>query len=63
MKAVLTELGLSHVADSQIGSVTFRGISGGEKKRVSIGMELMACPPVLLLDEPTTAWMLLLLHQ
>ena len=55
VKAVLTELGLSHVADSQIGSVkTFRGISGGEKKRVSIGMELMACPPVLLLDEPTT---------
>jgi ABC-type iron transport system FetAB ATPase subunit len=55
VEAMMAELGLDHVADSRIGSVkTFRGISGGEKKRVAIGMELMAGPPVLLLDEPTT---------
>ena len=31
-----------------------RGISGGERKRTSIGMELIIDPPVLFLDEPTT---------
>ena len=31
-----------------------RGISGGEKKRASIGMELITAPTVLFLDEPTT---------
>ena len=52
---VLRELKLEKVAHSLVGSVnTFRGISGGERKRVAIGMELVADPPVLLLDEPTT---------
>jgi ATP-binding cassette subfamily G (WHITE) protein 2 len=31
-----------------------KGISGGEKKRTSIGMELISDPPVLILDEPTS---------
>lgn len=50
----LASLGLSRVADSPVGDVTRRGVSGGERKRVNIGIELMANPSVLFLDEPTS---------
>lgn len=44
--------GVSIPADSWIGSVdTARGISGGERKRVSIGIELVTDPSLLFLDE------------
>jgi len=52
--AVLAKLGMTHVRDSLIGDERRRGLSGGERKRVSIGMELVANPAVLCLDEPTT---------
>ncbi|XP_029465541.1 ATP-binding cassette sub-family G member 2-like [Rhinatrema bivittatum] len=51
---VITELGLTKVANSRVGSELIRGISGGERKRTNIGMELITEPPVLFLDEPTT---------
>nr|CDS31557.1 ATP binding cassette sub family G [Hymenolepis microstoma] len=51
---ILDELGLTKIADSKIGTELFRGISGGERKRTSIGMEIIADPSVLFLDEPTT---------
>ncbi|KAJ0668520.1 putative ABC transporter, AAA+ ATPase domain, ABC-2 type transporter [Helianthus annuus] len=54
---LLLELGLSHVAGERIGgfsSRTNRGISGGEKRRVSIGVDLVHDPGVLLMDEPTS---------
>eukprot|EP00063_Salmo_salar_P037458 XP_014012293.1 PREDICTED: ATP-binding cassette sub-family G member 2-like [Salmo salar] len=38
----------------QVGTQLIRGISGGERKRTNIGMELIIDPPVLFLDEPTT---------
>lgn len=38
----------------QVGTQVTRGISGGERKRTSIGMELIIDPSVLFLDEPTT---------
>ena len=38
----------------QIGDEFVRGVSGGERKRTSIGMELIIEPQVLFLDEPTT---------
>jgi hypothetical protein len=50
----LANLGLSRVADSLVGDVRRRGVSGGEKKRVNIGLELMARPSCLFLDEPTS---------
>ncbi|CAB1099125.1 ABC [Ectocarpus sp. CCAP 1310/34] len=51
---LLELLGLSHVADGIIGKEGRRGISGGERKRVSIGVELITSPDVLFLDEPTS---------
>uniref|UniRef100_A0A673W0I0 ATP-binding cassette, sub-family G (WHITE), member 2a n=1 Tax=Salmo trutta TaxID=8032 RepID=A0A673W0I0_SALTR len=51
---LIKELGLTKVADSRVGTQLIRGISGGERKRTNIGMELIIDPPVLFLDEPTT---------
>ena len=51
---VIELLGLSGVRHSKIGEETKRGISGGEKKRVAIGIELVTFPGLLFLDEPTT---------
>ncbi|NWV65995.1 ABCG2 protein, partial [Malurus elegans] len=51
---IINELGLSNVADAKVGTELIRGVSGGERKRTNIGMELITEPPVLFLDEPTT---------
>lgn len=51
---LLQELGLSSCADTLIGGHIIRGISGGEKKRTSIAVEIVFNPSVLFLDEPTT---------
>lgn len=53
-KQLLQELGLDHVSGARIGNESKRGISGGEKRRVSIGVALVHDPAVLLLDEPTS---------
>lgn len=37
-----------------IGGAFVRGVSGGERKRVSIGNEIIINPSLLLLDEPTS---------
>lgn len=41
-------------ADSSVGDAKVRGISGGEKKRLSLACELIASPSVIFADEPTT---------
>ena len=53
---VIEQLSLTHVRDSRIGGRAShaRGISGGEMRRVSIGLELVSSPDVLILDEPTS---------
>ncbi|KAG8954684.1 hypothetical protein FRC04_011117 [Tulasnella sp. 424] len=53
---VMQQLGISDLADMKIGG-TFgqgRGVSGGEMRRISIGLELVARPEILILDEPTS---------
>ncbi|CAO2141065.1 unnamed protein product [Urochloa humidicola] len=52
--AVITELGLASCADTIVGNAFIRGVSGGERKRVSIGHELLVNPSLLVLDEPTS---------
>lgn len=47
-------LQLAHVQNSLVGSTAAPVISGGQRKRVSIGMELAAAPMALFLDEPTS---------
>mmetsp|Transcript_6200 Transcript_6200/g.14571 ORF Transcript_6200/g.14571 Transcript_6200/m.14571 type:complete len:601 (-) Transcript_6200:406-2208(-) len=51
---LLNELGLSVCADTHVGTIFFKGISGGQKRRLSIGVELVSNPSLLLLDEPTS---------
>ncbi len=51
---VITELGLDEVRNSQIGGKFVRGISGGERKRVSIATEIVTQPSMIFLDEPTS---------
>ncbi|KAK2560544.1 Broad substrate specificity ATP-binding cassette transporter ABCG2, partial [Acropora cervicornis] len=54
VEATISDLGLFHVSESKVGNDFIRGISGGERKRTNIGMELIMSPSVLFLDEPTT---------
>nr|ATB19617.1 putative ABCG7 [Juniperus indica] len=51
---LLNRLGLVSCADCIVGDAKVRGISGGEKKRLSVACELIASPSVIFADEPTT---------
>ena len=51
---LIEALNLSHVSHSVIGDGITRGVSGGQRKRVNIGMEVAATPLSLFLDEPTS---------
>lgn len=51
---VLLKLGLKDCADNLIGSDLIKGISGGEKRRVSIAVQILTDPRILMLDEPTS---------
>ncbi|KAI9776803.1 MAG: hypothetical protein M1839_009354 [Geoglossum umbratile] len=51
---VIMELGLKECADTKIGNSIHKGCSGGEKRRTSIGVQILANPSVLFCDEPTT---------
>ena len=54
VEVVIEELGLTACADTLIGDEMIRGISGGEKRRTCIGVELVADCDILFLDEPTS---------
>lgn len=51
---IMKDLVLDHVADLRVGDTLRKGISGGEKKRLSIGVELVTQPSIIFLDEPTS---------
>lgn len=51
---VLLKMGLKDCADNLVGNDLIKGISGGEKRRVSIAVQVLTDPRILLLDEPTS---------
>ncbi|XP_040375342.1 ABC transporter G family member 9 isoform X3 [Rosa chinensis] len=53
-ESVIAQLGLTQCRNSIIGHEFLRGVSGGERRRVSIGQELLVNPSLLILDEPTS---------
>ncbi|KAH8512925.1 hypothetical protein H0E87_006287 [Populus deltoides] len=54
VERVIESLGLQAVRDSLVGTVEKRGISGGQRKRVNVGLEMVMEPSLLILDEPTS---------
>lgn len=51
---ILMDLGLHKCRDTIIGNDKIRGVSGGERKRANIAVQLLSNPAVLFLDEPTS---------
>jgi ABC-type multidrug transport system ATPase subunit len=51
---ILDMLGLTEVSNTLVGNHEVRGISGGQAKRLSIGVEIINLPNLMFLDEPTT---------
>lgn len=54
VERVIVLLGLRLCSNIRVGGDVIKGISGGEKRRLSLGIQMLADPPVCLLDEPTT---------
>ncbi|KAF7820154.1 ABC transporter G family member 24-like isoform X1 [Senna tora] len=54
VERVIEFLGLHSVRNSLVGTVEKRGISGGQRKRVNVGLEMVMEPSLLILDEPTS---------
>jgi ABC-type multidrug transport system ATPase subunit len=51
---MIARLGLRSCRDTYVGGKYLKGLSGGERKRTSIGYELITKPMLVLLDEPTS---------
>ncbi|XP_043991530.1 ATP-binding cassette sub-family G member 8 [Gambusia affinis] len=51
---VIAELRLRQCAHTRVGNSYVRGVSGGERRRVSIAVQLLWNPGILILDEPTS---------
>lgn len=55
VEEVMELMGITHCRDVIIGDSRRKGISGGERKRVSVGIEILSRPKLVFLDEPTSS--------
>lgn len=54
MQLLLEAFGIKEQAKTLVGTPIRKGISGGQKRRVSVASQLITCPKILFLDEPTS---------
>lgn len=53
-ESTIRDMGLQSAVNTTIGGWRARGLSGGEKRRVSIAIQILTRPRLLFLDEPTS---------
>lgn len=51
---IMDKFKLTHTRNTRVGGKMYKGISGGEKKRLNIGLEMVSNPKIMFLDEPTS---------
>ena len=49
-----SQTGLMDLADTVVGGATGPGLSGGQKRRLTVALQLLKLPSVIFLDEPTS---------
>lgn len=54
IQTLLEAFGIQNRADTLVGTPIRKGISGGQKRRVSVASQLITCPKISFLDEPTS---------
>ena len=54
VERILSRLGIQGCKNTMVGGFMMKGLSGGERKRTSIGYEMITEPSMMLLDEPTS---------
>lgn len=54
IRTLLEAFGIQNQASTLVGTPIRKGISGGQKRRVSVASQLITCPKILFLDEPTS---------
>lgn len=54
IRTLLEAFGIQNQANTLVGTPIRKGISGGQKRRVSVANQLITCPKILFLDEPTS---------
>lgn len=54
VRDLMEQMGLTDAADTVVGDSKVRGVSGGERKRLSVAVELIQSPSIIFLDEPTS---------